>query len=290
MNLKKWLVVAMVAAMAFALVGCGGGAGDDAANGGDAGGELVGAINIEGSDTMVNLGQAWAEVFQTDNSGVMISIKGGGSGTGIAALINGTVDLALSSREMKDEEIADANDRSIDPEEIEVAKDGIAVVVHSDNPVSDLTMDDLGRIYRGEVTNWSELGGDDAPIVLLSRDSSSGTYEYFKEAVVGKESEYAKQAKLLPSTQAIIEETKGNRNAIGYVGIGYVVPEVKVVAIDGIEASIDAARDGSYALSRGLYFYGNGAPAGVVKAFVDWVLSPEGQKVVEEQGFVPVGN
>ena len=288
---KKWLAIALAAVLAFALVGCGNGDASEPAEGNaSAGEELTGSINIEGSDTMVNLGQAWAETFQNDNPGVMISIKGGGSGTGIAALINGTIDLALSSREIKEEEVADAQDRDIDPFEIEVATDGIAVVAHPDNQLAGLTMDQLGQIYRGEITNWSEVGGTDGQIVLLSRDSASGTYEFFKEAVVGKDNEYAREAKLLPSTQAIIDETKNNPNAIGYVGIGYVVPEVKILELDGIAASIEAARDGSYGLSRGLFYYSDGEPAGVVKSFIDWVLTPEGQKVVEEQGFVPVGN
>jgi phosphate transport system substrate-binding protein len=150
-------------------------------------------------------------------------------------------------------------------------------------------MDQLGKIYRGEITNWKDVGGSDKPIVLLSRDSASGTYEYFKEEVVGKELEYAKSAKLLPSTQAIVDETKANPDAIGYVGLGYVTPDVKVLEIDGKAASLETALDGSYVLSRGLYMYSNGEPAEVGKAFVDWVLSPAGQKVVEEQGFVPLG-
>jgi phosphate transport system substrate-binding protein len=290
---KKWIALALAAVLALGLVGCGAKAGTGTTTA-DAGAEseLTGAINVEGSDTMVNLGQAWAEVFQTENPGVMISLKGGGSGTGIAALINGTVDFANASREMKPEEITEAQGKGIDPVETEVAKDAIAVIVNPANAVTALTLDQVGKIYRGEITNWKDVGGADKAIVLLSRDSSSGTFEYFKEAVVAKDdenAEYAKAAKLLPSTQAIVDETKANPDAIGYIGLGYVTPDVKVVEIDGTAASLESALDSSYVLSRGLFMYGNGEPSGVQKAYIDWILSPEGQKVVEEQGFVPLG-
>jgi len=289
---KKWIALALAAVLALGLVGCSTPA-DTAETGTEESGaaELTGAINVEGSDTMVNLGQAWAEVFQTENPGVMISLKGGGSGTGIAALINGTVDFANASREMKDEEIAEAQGKGVEPVETEVAKDAIAVIVNSASPVTALTVDQLGQIYRGEITNWKDVGGPDKAIVLLSRDSSSGTYEYFKEEVVAKDdenAEYAKAAKLLPSTQAIVDETKANPDAIGYIGLGYVTPDVKVVELDGKAASLEGALDGSYVLSRGLFMYSNGAPSDVQKAYIDWILSPAGQAVVEEQGFVPL--
>jgi phosphate transport system substrate-binding protein len=289
---KKWTTLALAAVLALGLVGCST-APDTAENGTEESGtaELTGAISVEGSDTMVNLGQAWAEVFQGENPGVMISLKGGGSGTGIAALINGTVDFANASREMKGEEIAEAQGKGIEPVETEVAKDAIAVVVNSANPVTALTLDQLGQIYRGEITNWKDVGGPDKAIVLLSRDSSSGTYEYFKEAVVAKDdenAEYAKEAKLLPSTQAIVDETKANPDAIGYIGLGYVTADVKTLEIDGTAATLEAALAGTYVLSRGLYMYSAGEPADVQKAYIDWILSPEGQTVVEDQGFVPL--
>lgn len=285
---KKWIVLALVAVLALGLVGCGQTQTDQTGTETDGGEELTGAISIEGSDTMVNLGQAWAEVFQTENPGVMISLKGGGSGTGIAALINGTVDFANASREMKDEEIAEAEGKGISPVETEVAKDALAVIVNSANPVTGLTLEQLGKIYRGEITNWKEVGGPDKGIVLLSRDSSSGTYEYFKEEVVGKENEFAKEAKLLPSTQAIVDETKANPDAIGYIGLGYVTPDVKELEVDGTMATVEAALDGTYVLSRGLYMYSNGEPTGAAKAYLDWIVSAEGQKIVEDQGFVPL--
>lgn len=291
-KLKKWVALGLAAALALGLVGCGSGAQTDGTDaGGQQGAELTGAINVEGSDTLVNLAQAWAEQFQTENPGVMISVKGGGSGTGIAALINGTVDFANASRAMKDEEIAEAEARDITPAEHKVAIDGIAVVVNPANGVEDITLDQLGKIYRGEITNWKDLGGTDKAIVILSRDSSSGTYEYFKEEVVAKDdenAEYAKEAKLLPSTQAIVEEVKGNPDAIGYIGLGYVTPDVKVAKVDGVVASVETAKDGSYVLSRYLYMYSNGEVDGAAKAYLDWIVGAEGQKLVADQGFVPL--
>ncbi|MDI6712805.1 MAG: phosphate ABC transporter substrate-binding protein [Anaerosomatales bacterium] len=249
---------------------------------------LSGTITIQGSDTMVNLATAWAEKFMDENPEVEVTVQGGGSGTGIAALINGTVDFANASREMKEEEIAEAESKGINPVEHKVAIDGIAVIVNAANPVEALTMEQLGKIFRGEITNWKEVGGPDKPIVLLSRDSSSGTYEYFKEEVVGKDKEYAKTAKLLPSSQAIVDEVKANEAGIGYVGLGYISDDVKVVAIDGVKASVETAKDGTYPIARYLYMYSNGEVDGLLKAYLDWVLGPEGQALVADEGFVPL--
>ncbi|TLM77130.1 MAG: PstS family phosphate ABC transporter substrate-binding protein [Actinobacteria bacterium] len=251
---------------------------------------LSGSITVEGSDTMVNLAQAWAEKFQEANPGVMVSVKGGGSGNGIAALINGTVDFADASRGMKDEEKTQATAAGVTPVEAAVALDGICVVVNPANGVTNLSVEQLGKIYRGEITNWKDAGGADKAIVLLGRDTSSGTYEYFKEEVVGKEKEYAKSMRNLASTQAIVDEVKGNDAAIGYVGIGYAAnagAEVKLVQLENIEPTIATVADGSYPLSRSLFMYSNGAPEGVAKAYLDWILA-DGQGVVEEQGFVKI--
>jgi len=250
--------------------------------------ELEGAINIQGSDTLLNVATAWSDGFMDENPGVDISVQGGGSGTGIAALINGTVDMANASRGIKDEEVADAESKGITPVEHEVAIDGIAVVVNPANDVTDLTMDQLGQIFRGEITNWKDVGGADAEIVLLSRDSSSGTYEYFKEEVVGEDAEYAANAKLLPSNQAIADEVTANEAGIGYIGLGYLTDDVEVVAIDGVKASVETAADGTYPISRFLYMYSNGEVDGVMKAYLDWILGPEGQQLVEDEGFVPL--
>jgi len=253
--------------------------------------ELEGSITVQGSDTLLNVATAWSDAFMDANPGVDISVQGGGSGTGIAALLNGTADFANASREIKDEELAEAETLGVDPVEHKVAIDGIAVVVNPANGVEALTMEQLGQIFRGEITNWKDVGGADKQIVLLSRDSSSGTYEYFKEEVVAAEdenAEYAASAKLLPSNQAIADEVAANEAGIGYIGLGYLTDAVSVVAIDGVKASVETATDGSYPISRFLYMYSNGEVDGVMQAYLDWILGPEGQQLVEDEGFVPL--
>lgn len=292
MNSKKWIALSLAALIALGAVGLTGCGSKKAADGGSASSktELSGALNIQGSDTMVNMAQAWAEAFGNENAGVMVSVTGGGSGTGIASLINGTVDFADASREIKPEETAQAKAAGVNPVETAVAKDGIAVVVNPANKVAGLSMDQLGKVYRGEISNWKDLGGADKPIVLLGRDTSSGTYEFFKEAVVGKDLEYAKSMRNLQSNQAIVDEVKKNADAIGYVGIGYAdkATGLTIVPVDGKPASVAGVLDGSYVLSRDLYMYSNGAPKGLAKAYLDWILSPAGQKIVTDQGFVPL--
>lgn len=299
MNRRTLNALALVVVLTLGVVGLAGcGSTDDAGTAesdaegavAETGSELTGAFNVEGSDTMVNLANSWAEAFMTENPGVNIAVKGGGSGNGIAALINGTADFANASREIKAEELEQARAKGEDPVATSVARDGIAVVVNPANAVADLTVEQLGGIYRGEIVNWKEVGGPDKAIVLLSRDSSSGTYEYFKEEVVGKDKSFAKAAKLLPSTQAIVEETKGNDAAIGYIGVGYVTADVKVIAVEGVAASVETVLDGTYPISRELYMYSNGTPADAAKAFIDWILSPAGQRIVEDEGFVPMGS
>lgn len=278
---------AILTAGTLALTGCGRAA--DTTEKPDAGApELTGAITVAGSDTMVNLAQAWAEEFMNANQGVQISVKGGGSGTGIAALINGTVDMANASREMKPEEIEQLEAKGGEAAVTVVARDGIAVIVNPANPLADISSEDLGRIYRGEVKNWKAVGGPDRPIVLISRDPSSGTYELFKEKIVGKEADYAKSAKLLPSTQAIVDEVKANADAIGYIGIGYESEGVKPLTLDGVAASKATVLDGTYELARTLNVYTNGAPDGVIKAYIEWILGADGQAIVTDQGFVTV--
>lgn len=294
---KKWMSVVFIAVLglsALGLAGCNGDGAADSGTGtgtGSSGEELVGSINVEGSDTIVNMGQAWAELFMEENPGVMISVKGGGSGTGVAALINGTVDFAAASRDMKQEEIDQAKDVGVDPIEHVIAKDGISVAVNPANPITDITIEQLGKIYRGEISNWKEVGGPDKGIVLLSRDSSSGTYEFFKEAVVGKDAEYAKEAKLLSSNQAIVDEVAGNDAAIGYVGLGYADnagSAIKVLSVEGVAASMGTVIEGTYPLGRDLYMYSNGQPDGVMAAYLEWILGSEGQAIVADQGFVPL--
>lgn len=295
MKVSKLFMFAVIAAFAvvgLGLTGCA--APEQQGTGGtpaEQGSDLSGTINIQGSDTMVNMAQALAEEFMGVNPDVVLSIKGGGSGTGIAAMINGTIDIATASRGMKDEEIAQARENNVDPVEHAVAVDCVAVVVHSSNPVTELTLAQLGAIYRGEITNWSEVGGPDLDIVLVSRDSASGTFEFFKEEVVAVEdenAEFAKEAMLLPSTQAIVNEVTQNEAAIGYVGLGYLTEATKVLAIDGVVASVETAMDQSYPLARYLYMYTNGQPTGVIQAFLDWVLSEDGSAIITDQGFVSV--
>ncbi len=296
-DIRKWLSLALVLALTlgvFGLAGCSqgdDGTGQGTDDGTIDGASLAGTIDVEGSDTLVNMAQVWAERFMMQNPDVMISVKGGGSGVGIASLINGTIDFATASRDIKDDEIADAEANGVDPVEHKVALDGIAVVVSPDNPVSSLTMEQLGQIFRGEITNWKDLGGDDAEIVVLSRDSSSGTYEFFKETVVDPEEaglEYSTDALLLPSNQAIVDEAGGNPQAIGYCGVGYLSKAVQVLEIDGVAASVETAADGSYPISRYLYMYSNGEPEGLLAAYLEWILGSEGQTIVADEGFVPL--
>jgi phosphate transport system substrate-binding protein len=283
------IVLGVVAALALATVilsGCGGASTSTGETSSTAPAALTGSLTIAGSDTMVNMAQAWAESFMSTNPGVQLSVKGGGSGTGIAALINGTVDFADASREMKAEETSQAVAKGIDPVATKVARDGIAIIVNPANKVDALTSDQLGKIYRGEITNWSQVGGANAPITLLSRDPSSGTYELFKGKIIGGTKNFAKSTKLLPSTQAIVDEVKANANGIGYIGIGYESSDIKILKLDGIAATQATVKDETYPLWRFLYMYSNGEPAGVAKAYVDWILGPDGQKVVTDQGFV----
>jgi phosphate transport system substrate-binding protein len=255
-------------------------------------------IENKGSDTLVNLALAWAERYMPVHPEVRISVTGGGSGTGIAAMINGTVDIANASRAMKDEEIAAARENGIEPIEFVVAGDAIAVVVHPSNPIDSLTLSQISDIYTGKLTNWSELGGEDWPIVLLSRESNSGTYVYFLENVIrlgDSESDllFSPDTLLMPSSEGISTEVRQNPNAIGYDGLGYVTPDQKMLAVSiasggpFVLPSIETVNDGSYPISRPLFMYTAGQPTGAVKAYLDWVLS-EGQGLVGELGFVPL--
>ncbi len=255
-------------------------------------------IENKGSDTLVNLALAWAEAYMALYPEVRISVTGGGSGTGIAAMINGTVDIANASRAMKPEEIAAAEANGITPVEFVVARDAIAVVVHPSNPVDELTLQQISDIYTGKITNWSQVGGENRPIVLLSRESNSGTYVYFLENVIrlgDKESDllFSPDTLLMPSSEGISAEVRQNPNAIGYDGLGYVTDDQKVIAVARdasapyVLPSIDTVNDGSYPISRPLYMYTAGEPAGAVKAYLDWILS-EGQGLVSELGFVPL--
>lgn len=256
-------------------------------------------IQVKGSDTMVNLSTHWAEVFMEEHPGAQISVTGGGSGTGITALLNGTADLVNASREMTEQEKEKAREKGIEPLHIIVGYDGLAVAVHPDNPVSDLTLQQLSDIFSGEVSNWKEVGGPDMEIVVLSRETNSGTYVYFKEHVIqvgGKyqDREHSPRALLLPSSQAIVDEIEQNRAAVGYFGMGYLTESVKPLAVRKDETSppvrpdVESVKSGEYPISRPLFVISPGEPQGTVKEFVDFILSQEGQEIILEEDFVPV--
>jgi phosphate transport system substrate-binding protein len=292
--LRCLVVGALLFCLAWLLVGCGPRQGTSAA--GVSGPAQT--IENKGSDTLVNLALAWAEAYIEMHPEVRLSVTGGGSGTGIAAMINGTVNIANASRAMKPEEIAAAEANGITPVEFTVARDAIAVVVHPSNPVAGLTLQQISDIYTGKITNWRQVGGEDRPLVLLSRESNSGTYVYFLENVIrlgDKESDllFSPDTLLMPSSEGISAEVRQNPNVIGYDGLGYVTPDQKMVAVardaDGpyVLPSVDTVNDGSYPISRPLYMYTAGQPSREIKAYLDWILS-EGQGLVPDLGFVPL--
>lgn len=257
------------------------------------------SIQNKGSDTIVNLALAWAERYQTLHPEMRISVTGGGSGTGITALIDGTVDIANASRAMKAEEIEAAKAKGITPVEHVIARDAIAVIVNPENPVNELTLEQISLIYKGLINNWSEVGGENRPIVRLSRETNSGTHVYFLEEVVrlGSKTDktiFSADTLLLASSEGIISEVRDNPNAIGYDGLGYVVPEVKVVGVarkNGdpyVMPSVETVNDGKYPVSRDLYMYTSDQVGPQIQTYLDWILSPEAQAIVVDLGFVPV--
>lgn len=256
-------------------------------------------IENKGSDTIVNLALAWAERYQNEHADVRISVTGGGSGTGIAALINNTVDIASASRSIKEEEIEAAKANGVNPVEHVIARDAIAVIVNPENLVSELTLQQLSDIYSGKINNWMEVGGEDRPIVRLSRETNSGTHIYFLETVLrlgDKENKtlFSTDTLLLPSSEGIIIEVRQNPNAIGYDGLGYVPDDLKMIAIakeDGapyVLPAIATVNDKSYPIARDLYMYTDGEPTGILAEYLAWILSDEAQEIVAELGFVPV--
>jgi len=258
-------------------------------------------IQNKGSDTIVNLALAWAEKYQAEHPEVRISVTGGGSGTGIASLINKTVDIANASRKIKDEETTEAKSNGVDPVEHIIARDAIAVIVNPENPVSQLTLKQISDIYSGKISNWSEVGGDDRPIVRLSRETNSGTHVYFLETVIrlGDSKDktlFSMDTLLLPSSEGIVAEVRQNPNAIGYDGLGYVPKDLKMIAIAKeaggayVLPSIATVNDKSYPIARDLYMYTNGEPTGIVKEYLDWIVSPEAQQIVADLGFVPAAS
>jgi len=278
------LIVAVLAVTLLMLPGCTGGGGG--------GGDLH-TITIKGSDTMVILGQRWAEAYMKLNPKVTIQVTGGGSGTGIAALINGGTDICEASRPMKDKEKQQAKAKhGKDVKEIPVAMDGLAIFVNEDCPLMEISLGQLKAIYTGKTTNWKDLGWSDAKIVAYGRENNSGTYAYFKEHVL-ENGDFASEVQSLPGTAAVVNAVSKDPKSIGYGGIGYGkgVRHLKVRRDEkspAVEPTLENVQNGSYPISRELYFYTVGEPTGEVKKFIDWVLSEAGQKVCEEVGYYPL--
>ena len=297
----KWvgITLVMLFGVSFLLFGCRS-SGDDASDSTDSSGGSQRAIQNKGSDTLVNIALAWAEAYREVEPEVSIAVTGGGSGTGIAALINGTVDIANASRAMKDKEIEEARANGIDPIEHVVAIDALAIITNLENPVRELTIQQLSDMYTGRVTNWKDVGGNDAAIILLSRETNSGTHVYFLEEVVRqgeKENEdiFAPQTLLMPSSVGITNEVRRNPNAIGYDGLGYVDAEhEKIISVatgnesEFIPPTVESASAGTYPLARNLFMYTAGEPGGALADYLEWILSSDGQDIVANLGFVPL--
>jgi phosphate transport system substrate-binding protein len=253
----------------------------------------TGTITIKGSDTMVVLGQRWAEEYMKKNPNTTIQVTGGGSGTGISALINGTTDICESSRAMKETEKKQLADKAgAPPVETTTAKDGVTVYVHESNPIKELTMAQLKGIFTGKITSWKEVGGPDAKIIPYTRENSSGTYVFFKEHVL-ENADFTPRAQAMPGTAAVVNAVAKDKVSIGYGGAAYskgikqlkVKKEASSPAIAPDEANI---KSGTYPLSRPLFFYTRAKPSAEIRAFTDWVLSPEGQAIVTKVGYFPI--
>ncbi len=259
-------------------------------------------IENKGSDTIVNLALAWAERYQQEHPNVRISVTGGGSGTGIAALLNGTVDIANASRQISPEEEQQAQAKGIKPEEFVIARDAIAVIVNPQNSINRLTLQQISDLYSGKINNWKELGGADRPVVRLSRETNSGTHVYFLETVIrlGRANDktlFSTDTLLLPSSEGIIAELRDNPNAIGYDGLGYVPTDgsVKVIAVARDASgpytlpSVATVNNKTYPIARDLYMYTAGDPKGAAKDYLDWIrTSADAQDIVGKLGFVPI--
>jgi phosphate transport system substrate-binding protein len=249
-------------------------------------------ITIKGSDTMVRLAQRWAEEYMKKNPGAVIQVSGGGSGTGIAAIINGGTDICMASRDMKEQEYNGAQSKGVKPYRISVALDGIAVFLNNVNPVKELSLAQLKGIYTGAITNWKEVGGPAHQIILYGRENSSGTYSFFKEHVL-KNEDYVEQTQTLPGTAAVVNAVAKDKYGIGYGGIAW-ARDVKFAAVKKADTSLaivpsaETVSSGTYPISRELYWFVNGAPTGELKKLTNWALSEEGQKIAAEVDYVPL--
>jgi phosphate transport system substrate-binding protein len=264
-------------------------------------------ISIKGSDTMVNLAQKWAEVYMQQTPNVSIQVTGGGSGTGVAALLNGTTDIATSSRELKPKEVELAKSKNINYEEIAVALDGLAVIVHPSNPIDNITMEEIRDVFVGKISNFQQLKGENQKINLYGRENSSGTYEFFKDHVLGKDAngnpfDYATSTQVLQGTASLAEAVAKDKNGIAYGGVGYFAhrDDVKILHVKknsesvGISPSENkvvnytAIWSGDYSISRSLYMYVASTNNKTVKDFISFVVSTQGQKLVEEMEYIPL--
>ena len=249
---------------------------------------LAGNIVIKGSTTVLPIAQKVSEAYMQQNPDVKISISGGGSGNGIKALIDGSTDIADSSRFIKSKEVALAVEKGRYPVPFAVAYDCIIPVVHPTNSIVNLTMEQLKNIYKGKMTNWKEIGGPDRPIVVISRDTSSGTYEVWHKKVMKKERVFP-GALLQASNGAIVQAVSKNKNAVGYIGLGYLDKAVKPLTVNGVKGSVETTLSGSYPVSRPLFMFTPGWPKGEVLRFINFIIHPEkGQKYVQGIGFVPL--
>lgn len=253
-------------------------------------------LQVKGSDTVVNLVQRLAEVYMERNPGTAIAVTGGGSGTGIAALINGRCDIANSSRLMSHREVEQALERGVRPQRVVIGMDGLTLITHARNPIKKLTIDQLGKIFRGEITNWREVGGDNVPITLYGRQPGSGSFIFFRDIVV--KGDYSPKMLQMIGTAQIVEAVRRDVSGIGYVGVGYVreAPGINIIKVASHHAgakyasplSVEDIKSGVYPIARPLLQYVNGAPRGVARDFIMFILSPEGQRIVEEEGFFSI--
>lgn len=294
-TIKKAFILILGLVLVFSLAGCGGNEPQQEAEQK----ERRAIIQVKGSDTEVNLVQRLAEKFMEETD-VKLAVTGGGSGVGISALINNQVDIANASRTMKEEEIQQAKEQGIQPVRFVIAMDGLAVVTNSSNPVEELTVEELGRIYKGETTNWKEVGGLDKKISLYGRQSNSGTYVFFRDHVL--KGDYSAEMKRMNGNAQIVEAIKADEAGIGYVGVGYVVDEegrpvegLKIIKVAKDENSTavsplnpENVKNGTYPLARPLNQYVNGKPKDDILDFIKFELSEEGQEIVVEEGFYPV--
>ncbi|MBS3900474.1 MAG: PstS family phosphate ABC transporter substrate-binding protein [Dethiobacter sp.] len=296
--------VAVLLVLAFLSVGflsgCGGGnqvqppAGNNNVTPDPAGEMPSGSYQIKGSDSEVNVVQSLVEAFYEINPNVEFSVTGGGSGVGISALTAGEIDVANSSRPMSDSEIESARANGVEPIPIVFAMDGLAVIIHADNQVENLTVEQVGKIFAGEITNWSEVGGADSPISLYGRQSNSGTYVFFRERVV--KGDYSPAKKNMNGNSQIVEGVRADVSGIGYVAMGFIQGTTGIKAVGLAETAagpfvtpteLDRVKAGEYVLTRPLYQYYGGQPTGALLQFLEFVLSAEGQLIIEEAGFLP---